>query len=296
MRTLLIVFFLICSHFARSQNKILFGSDDNKLLKAVVSDAIYILRQDYYLIDSTVKRGKKYGLNNKEYFGRCYFVAIAVNNQFYVDSAIMTPWDLDSNYTKYSSSKKYKPELSELAFRNIKEKKFSLIDKSILKDSPSRSYPLLIMPSHDSLNSIELLNFSDSLLDSTAWFYVADLNYNIEKDEDSFIFETMKGRYSSQNDSFICNKFYYGNNTIGGFIFSTVPQFGFVKYCLSGIVKKNNGKFQFISLISKKVDNGSQGTKAIISKPVFTKPVLSEIEDKSTINPRPAKKRKKNNK
>lgn len=66
-----------------------------------------IIRQQYRL----ARDGKKYGKNNKPYYGESYSLAIKISNGMILSSSVVEPWKEDADYKRLNTSNQYKPEL-----------------------------------------------------------------------------------------------------------------------------------------------------------------------------------------
>jgi hypothetical protein len=97
-------------------------------VKAVTGGALYILRQDFYIVDTTAKPNKKMGLNGKDYFGRYYFLAVLADGKFYTDRNINTAWELDAQFSTIKGLKKYLPILGGFAYKQIDSVSFTSVD------------------------------------------------------------------------------------------------------------------------------------------------------------------------
>jgi|GEM_PF-4991699 len=249
MRIIVTLILSIVFFSSKAQNPAFFSADENRIFGKIVNNSLYILRQDYYVIDTTIQGGKRYGLNKKDYFGRFYYTAIAINGKFIVDKSINTPWELDSNFSKYNVNNKYKPELGELAFKRVDDKKYTLLETfDSARFNKLNAYCKIKYKDSISIQSFSTYNFKDSMLiDTTAWFWLADIKPDERNEDVNIQFESSKGKYSPAKDGFTNNKFFYSENSKAGFIFCTIPEFGAIKYYLCGVIIKIQGKFSFIS-------------------------------------------------
>ena len=125
---LLLIFGTCLLSISFAQKNPFFNADELRNVKAVAGGALYILRQDYYIVDTTLKPNKKSGLNGNNYFGRNYFLAVLADGKFYTDRNINTPWDLDAQFNTIKGLKKYLPVLSGFAYKQIDSTSFSPVD------------------------------------------------------------------------------------------------------------------------------------------------------------------------
>lgn len=93
---------------------------------------------------------------------------------------------------------------------------------------------------------------------------------------------------------FINTKFLYSENTKGGFIFSTVPEFGVLKYYLSGLIIKRNNKFSFVSLKgdgTASVNSVKTDQKTNMPQPALTLDVIPSKKEEATSKKKKKRKR-----
>lgn len=285
-KVLLLIIFSLNVH----AQKISFESTDNNVIQRVVGEAAFMVRQDYYIVDTTSKTEKKLGLKNQKYFGRFYFLAIVANGHFYVSPYIKSPWNQDQNFKLLSSEKKYKPFLSDFAFKRLGDNQPFQTDSAIAKNIANTQLlneldDFAAIKAPDSLKGLKVIGSNDaSIIDSTSWFWVASTlslqeNDSINNITDSSViqFETSKGRYKKSTNSFVNNSFFYNKKTIGGFIFITKPSFGKVEYFLKGIIVKKQDKFNFISIDDPLLKEINSQIPIIDSKKGYPKLTLTEI-------------------
>jgi hypothetical protein len=276
---------------AGAQSNPFFKKEDKILLSAVVNNAIYVLQQDYYIMDTTAKEPKKLGLNNKRYFGRFYFIALLAEGKFYTDGTINAPWKLDSAFANLKVEGKYKPFLGNLSYRRLDENVFRNVDSidtyNKLRDSSyvaNSRYAILTAP--DSLPGLRLASFTEPLADSTAWFWsVKDpqarfYDGNVLQDTISkYDFDASKGKYDAQKQSYINSGYFYSNKTMIGFILTTKASLGKVEFFLHGLVIRNQkGKYDPMPLNTKTI---------LLSAPKIQKEKPSEIPQASDTQTKP---------
>jgi hypothetical protein len=282
--------------FSFAQKSTFFNPEELRNVKAVVGGALYILRQDYYIVDSTTKQPKKIGLNGNNYFGRYYFVAILADGKFYTDKNINTPWVLDAEFNTIKSLKKYTPKLSGLAYKQIDSIDFVAIDsievinKNRLTGIDSNS-TYAVIPTYKRLPMLQLANNIEKLWDSTSFHWLVSAKVAKELNQNKFIdtiptldFDLSKGKYSVEKKSYINTGFFYNENSIVGFVFTTKPSLGKIEYLLSGMIIRNkNGKFESIPIIQKETTPVTTTPKVEVEpklEPKKDKPVrITEIKD-----------------
>jgi hypothetical protein len=278
-----------------AQKNPFFNSDELRTVRAVAGGALYVLRQDFYILDTTVKPNKKSGLNGNNYFGRYYFLALYADGKFYTDRNINSPWDLDAQFNTIRGLKKYMPVLSGFAFRQIDSVSFISIDsiadfnKKRRENSDTMSLYAALSLSKN-LPMLTVANNTEKLTDSTSFHWTLNVKEAREFNQKRFIdtipspeFDLTKGKYSLEKKSFINPGFFYGDKTIGGFVFTTKPSFGKVEYRLSGVIIKNkNGKFESVPISQTELEkkDGAIKEKVDSKKDEPIKPVkITEIKD-----------------
>jgi hypothetical protein len=250
-------------------------------------------------MDTTVKQPKKIGLNGKKYFGKYYFVAILADGKFYTERKINKPWELDSQYNEsIKPQKKYKPVLGNFAYKQLDSLEFKTID-SILVFNKHRivaedsTMPYIALDAPSGLPSLQLANNNEKLIDTTSYYWTFNIkglkeyNKNLYADTISSIdFDLSKGKYNSDKKTYSTPGFFYSDNTVGGFIFTTKPGLGRIDYLLNGIIFKNqSGKFEMIALKTEIKNNVTEtkekpSTPEPIKKdPPAAKPIITEIKD-----------------
>lgn len=296
----LVIFICLISFNNFAQKNPFFNSDELRNVKAVAGAALYILRQDFYIVDTTVKPNKKSGLNGNNYFGRYYFLAVLADGKFYTDRSINTPWELDAQYNTIKGLKKYLPVLSGFAYKQIDSASFNQVDSIIefnkirsLNNDTSNLYVALSLSKN--LPMLHLADNNEKLLDSTSFHWSLSVKEAKEFNQKKYIdtlpsleFDLTKGKYSLDKKTYVNPGFFYSDKTIGGFVFTTKPSLGKIEYNLSGVIMRNNiGKFEAVVIKQKVVVKIEEEKKEAPSKtPVEIKreqsvePVkITEIKD-----------------
>ena len=258
---LVALFVLLCCE-GNSQGLSFTNNTDKMMLKAIADPALYILRQDYYIVDTTEKTQRRLGLNKQPFFGRTYFVALLADGKFYTENTIDSPWAVDSNFKSISGEKRYIPVLGELAYRKIEETNFKPFDSLIVRGKKGHGvfnsisdYATLI--AKDSIRGFEVAQSNEIYSDSTVWYWIACLSPSkpkhdsVSNDTPSIQFDAVKGKYSSLKKTYTSNNFFYDEKTIGGFIFITKASFGKIQFLLHGLILRNGPKFRFLPLDNK---------------------------------------------
>jgi hypothetical protein len=247
-----------------AQKNPFFNPEDLKIIKSVVGGALYILRQDFYITDTTVKPYKKSGLNGNNYFGRYYYLAVLADGKFYTDRNINSPWELDAQFNTIKGLKKYLPVLSGFAYKQIDSTSFNSVDSIVefnkIRNSNIDTNNLYVALSlSKSLPMLHLANNNEKLIDSTSFHWALSVKESKEFNQKKYIdtipsieFDLTKGKFSFDKKAYNNPGFFYSDKTIGGFVFTTKPSLGKIEYRLSGVIVRNNlGKFESVAIKQK---------------------------------------------
>jgi subtilisin family serine protease len=261
-------------------------------IHATVKDAVFVIRQDYYIRDTTDPARKALGLNKKPYFGRFYYLALNIEGCLVTDAAVRTPWLHDPNFTMVRDSANYVPELGASSYRRLSDtvfqnKGFGSVDTfSYFIDLHDSTLAVISVPVHQGLR---LDTLADERADTAMWFWTLKVKGQTADRQNVYFdtipsvgYEVQKGRYSPKLGSYVTKNYYTSSSAIGGLVLSTHPTLGRMDFQVHGIiVRKPKGKFDFKRLRAGRSDNRSKG-KTIPSnesKPP-DKVVITHIESK----------------
>lgn len=265
MKIIFILILVFLASNVKSQTPTFFNKENIGVIKKITEGALYILRQDFYILDTTVKPNIKSGFNGNNYFGRYYFIGLYADGKFYTDRNINTPWELDERFNSIKGLKKYIPVLSNFAYRQIDSSTFMNIDslaefnKGRLSDIDTNMLYAAIRCSVN-LPMLHLAENNEKMLDSTSFHWALNVKESKEFNKMNYTdtipsieYDLSKGKYSLDRKAYLNSGFYYNDKTIGGFVFTTRPGLGRIDYLLSGMIVKNKlGKFE--SVIIQKSD------------------------------------------
>lgn len=102
---------------------------DNEMaffIKSIVPE-LSIIRQQYRL----VRDGKRFGKNNKPYYGETYSLAVKVSGGMIFLDNVTEPWKYDPDYKKQNASGNYTPEQFWSYQRTLTEPVYSDIDMEL---------------------------------------------------------------------------------------------------------------------------------------------------------------------
>ncbi len=261
-------------------------------IHATVKDAVFIIRQDYYIRDTKDSSRTALGLNKKPYFGRLYFFAINISGSLVTDKGIRTPWLYDPNFSMVRDSARYVPALGAISFRRLTDTVFQHHDIR-MSDTLSSSIDLqdssLVLIPVPSLSGLALDTFPEEKADTAMWFWTLKVmgqttdRPNVFYDSIPTIsYEVQKGRYSPKSGGYIAKNYYTSSSAISGLILSSHSSLGRMDFKAHGIIiRRPKGKFDFRRLrigVSQPRTKGS-ATPATEAKPP-EKVVITRIESK----------------
>ena len=261
-------------------------------IHATVKDAIFLIRQDYYIKDTTDPARKALGLNKNPYFGRFYYLALNIGGCLVTDAAVRTPWIHDPNFAMVRDSARYVPELGASSFRRLTDTAFqhkgfgSADSLSPCIDLHDSMLAVIPVPSHPGL---PLDTFPDERVDTVMWFWTLKVRGQTADRQNVFFdsipsvgYEVQKGRFSPKIGSYVTKNYYASSSAIGGIVLSTHPSLGRMEFQAHGIiVRRPKGQFEFKRLRARRLDSRSKGiaNPAKDAKPP-DKVVLTRIESK----------------
>jgi len=211
-----------------------FNSLDQAFVYEAIQESVLILRQDYVIVDDN---GKRFGRDNKDYYGTVYFIGIAADNRIWCSNIINSPWLIDATA---DYSEEFKPEVSKLYILNKKTKQFDFIKRSVIEGSEKEILQKMNLYyfKYDTKGIEVLYNY----MAKDGWVVLAYTDVNAK---DADIQNNMKWAifkrtlsYKAGENSAIIENFPAISNVIGGAF--VVPFFhnGNVTFKLSGLIDK----------------------------------------------------------
>ncbi len=255
MRILLISFTLFISITVFAQfDRINLGlvSSEQEFIKSALDSAVFILRQDYVLIDTL--DNSIYKQDNKEYFGRFYCLAILIDSVLITTNNIFEPYKSDTAYHYYKRRYGWKAELTDLSYRPIYSNNFFELEYELhnhyISDSIGDSLFIQkaetrIIPRNIKNNSLQVI---ENTSDDVGWAFMiyADQNINIcdTCDIKYAIFKAKPdfeniGKLERQTDL---------KNVIGGFYIIPEIIVGQIRFNPAGFIEKN--EFWFVKTLT----------------------------------------------
>ncbi len=125
-RSLLLSILLMIAGFAIGQTgkglDLDLFKDRNQTIKNAVGPGLYLVQQQYTVVDSA---GKEYGFNNQDNFGTVYSVGVRIKEGIVLPSTFNTPGSSDPNFEPYKVG--YTTRTSALKMRLVDSLKYSEI-------------------------------------------------------------------------------------------------------------------------------------------------------------------------
>jgi hypothetical protein len=245
----------------------IFSNKSYEFLLPVFDSSLYIIRQDYTLIDGA---GNEYGRNKDAFFGKKYGLGVVTDSGIYTTTDILVPWEDDKNFNKFKNNDSLKPHLSKIFYKRLNDKTFSPMETGQSKKIVDSS--LIIFRAPDSLPYIaDAIN----LKDTTGWIVLAKSREDPGM-TDSFLLNLSIIRPVFSEDS--TGKMYIRNlaakdNFIGGIFYTSHISLGKILFSASGILKKDgNGWY---------IKTFRTGAPEIKSDRNILNPVKKETKDKA---------------
>lgn len=247
----------------------LFSSAGQKFVEQAVTDGILLLRQDYYLLDSTTNI--KYGWNNQEMFSSVYSTAIHVGNRYFVSDHFVHPWQADSRYLQFQDTVLI-PTISQTHQRKLADtiwtkQSYDISSLTAIKDS------CLYM-----LDSLQLstrgFNVDTASGNKEGWLVWVVSTDTLMNDKSPVEIITYKHSLTidAQTNLYEIPKPTFTKKIIGAFyVIPHVPQVGLLEFQMGGIlfVQNNQWFVHKIKLAEQKVEEPQKPTLTPIQEPTL---------------------------
>jgi hypothetical protein len=132
---------LLSEQSAKAQIRLISGNQ--QLIEEAVQDGIFIVRQQYQLMDTTAETPEYWGLNGALHFGASYSLGVKTTKGYYLDRKAVYPWLYDDNFDEYRDSDKFAPVISQTGVRHLDSLAYRAIafnDKSTTAVADSQFY------------------------------------------------------------------------------------------------------------------------------------------------------------
>ena len=80
----------------------IFKSSNQQFVEQAIKNGIFVIKQTYQLEDTTTQQ--RFGRYGNEEFGAFSSLAIRTSNGILVDSQLLSPWETDSNFSRYRAT------------------------------------------------------------------------------------------------------------------------------------------------------------------------------------------------
>lgn len=104
-----LAFILFLSSVLTSFSQEIVKSQGQLLVEQAIDKGLCIVRQSYQLEDTITR--KRFGRYGKDEFGAYSSLAIRTSDGYIVDSQLLSPWETDSNFSRYRTS--HKPVIAQ---------------------------------------------------------------------------------------------------------------------------------------------------------------------------------------
>ncbi len=82
----------------------IFKSPNQQFVEQAIKNGIFVIKQTYQLEDTTTQQ--RFGRYGNEEFGAISLLAIRISDGILVDSQLLSPWETDSNFSRYRATHK----------------------------------------------------------------------------------------------------------------------------------------------------------------------------------------------
>lgn len=249
---ILLVLTLISGLIYSQISKGLFTSEQEFIYKAVDS-ALFIIRQDYVLRDTSSKNPTEYGYLDKEYYGRIYTFGVLADNKLWCDSKVRTPWLYDTNYHLLGKVDSIRPVLSKIAIRSIIKEQFQefIPDRKTppsIKDSTFDQLCITTITTKDLAKGVPL---SHETQDSTGWIVIAYTDQDILENDSAeiklMIYRPKPG-FKQGKQVVEIKAPPVDKNILGGFYLTVRYTVGKIELIFSGVLHQENNTWMLSSI------------------------------------------------
>jgi len=214
-------------------------TDNQNLLYKSAEKGLFIIRQDYILI---TKDDKKFGKENKDYYGRAYTLAVMSDKKLWCNADIRTPWLKDPGYETEKNNETYKPVLSKTYIRPVTEKEYKKMDVTIcpqhVQDSLFKDQAITFYTVHD---CPEYINIEKEKNITDGWLVLAyTYNHIAQNDTADIIWSVYQPHpvYEKNETAGKIKEPPFNKNIIGGIYFKCGFSVGSMKISTTGIFNK----------------------------------------------------------
>lgn len=233
MKKVLIIFILIVVSFKVSGQFIRLSDNCNPLMRSL-NEVVYVVKQDYLLMD---KDGKVYGKDGKDYFGYAYGAGVLIDGELAFSNYVFKSFQNDSTIMAFGDD--YKPKAGNTFYKKIKETKPTLANPQNVISTPlgvhiqlpdsiaQIKYNTVSLENKMKCVVVTFLKRSQSVNDATPY----DLSYVFTEVE-----------WQNNTGKLTINEF--GNDAMFGLIFYEKIGHGEASMVLGGFLDKVNDKWE----------------------------------------------------
>lgn len=193
--------------------------DRNQAARNAVAPGVYLVRQDYIVVDSA---GKGYGYDNKETFGTYYSVGLRIKEGFLLPSTFNTPGEFDPNFEPYKQT--HKTKTSHVKSRLVDSLKYADVKLAdIQADVPRVNQPT-------TGDCFQLKDYKDVKEGKLLLVYADDMAKLNEQAAKTHILQVEELVWSDEGIAQPKNLILGGKAVIGGVLFHEEVSFGRIVY------------------------------------------------------------------
>jgi hypothetical protein len=264
-----------------------FLTDNQLLIKKSLDSALFIIRQDYVLRNTSRVNPIDYGSEKNEYFGRIYRFAILSDNKLWCDSKISAPWIFDKNYQLLGKVDSIRPVLSKIAIRPLLKKHFQefIADRKILSLSNDTIPEQLRITAITAKDLAKGVSVSHDTRDSSGWIVIAYTNREISVNDSTEI----KLLIYRPNPGFKPNKHEVeikapplNENILGGFYFTVKYSVGMIQLAFSGVLHQEKETWILSAIPNENLQNKSSPRLTPIKQSENSKQPASTVKKKKS--------------
>jgi hypothetical protein len=229
-----------------------FFSGEQKFIKDATVEALYIVRQDYILKDTTSNNPNEYGFHGEDYFGRIYRLAVLSDNKLWCDNSVKMPWFFDENYNEYRNNKAIRPALSKVAIRMVNGRDYSPVNLAEIQTTNMDSLlHQLSIVSYALADTLPGIANKREIKSEKAWIVLASTKEDIKTNDTCDIklsIYLMPAAFAVDKLDAMVKAPSIGKNLLGGIYFEDVASLGKIELFFTGVLIKKPVNWYISSL------------------------------------------------
>lgn len=252
-RILLYTGFVFITHLVNAQeiSSLLLKSKNVEFIENAMSEAFFIVRQDYQLKDNAT--GELFGRGGKNEFGTVFSLGIKVEGGYYINERVVQPWEYDARFDRYRQShtpvvyKTFYKEIGGNPFNNIE-----LIDRPRTELVQNKFYQVM----DQSIFNGDGLTTDETRGIKNGWLIWVEADKSLEQADTakvSYIIHRSELNIDESRKSYNINTPSTDKQLWGGvFVQSVKTAIGQITFKLVGLLDKKDDKwFVIIPFIEK---------------------------------------------